>query len=78
LFSLQALRVIVPMSSILGAPEWTSGGVIPQFSEESAITNSIDRKTINPEQSGGRPFFLGMRTSIMDVFRWCAPGLNAR
>ncbi len=45
--------------------------------QENARTNPIDRKTIHPEQCGGRPCIRGMRIRVIDVLDLLAAGLNA-
>jgi uncharacterized protein (DUF433 family) len=45
--------------------------------QESAMTNSIERITISPDQCGGRPCIRGMRIRVIDILDLFASGLNA-
>jgi uncharacterized protein (DUF433 family) len=51
-------------------------GDLPQL-QESSMTNSIERITINPDQCGGRPCIRGMRIRVIDILDLFASGLNA-
>jgi uncharacterized protein (DUF433 family) len=44
---------------------------------EKAMTDLLDRITINPEQCGGRPCIRGMRIRVANVLDLFAAGLNA-
>jgi uncharacterized protein (DUF433 family) len=45
--------------------------------QESTMTNSIERITINPDQCGGRPCIRGMRIRVIDILDLFAAGLTA-
>lgn len=42
-----------------------------------AMSELLDRITINPEQCGGRPCIRGMRIRVVDILDLYAAGLNA-
>lgn len=43
----------------------------------SAMTELLERITVNPEQCGGRPCIRGMRIRVVDVLDLLAAGLSA-
>ena len=45
--------------------------------QESAMANSIERITVNPDQCAGRPCIRGMRIRVIDILDLFAAGLNA-
>jgi uncharacterized protein (DUF433 family) len=45
--------------------------------EGNAMSDLMDRITINPEQCGGRPCIRGMRIRVIDVLDLFAAGLTA-
>ena len=67
-FSAQDCLVVAIMILILEAPSRL---------QESTMTNSIERITINPDQCGGRPCIRGMRIRVIDILDLFAAGLNA-
>jgi uncharacterized protein (DUF433 family) len=44
---------------------------------EKAMSNLLDRITLNPEQCGGRPCIRGMRIRVIDVLDLFAAGLSS-
>jgi uncharacterized protein (DUF433 family) len=44
---------------------------------EQAMSNLLERITVNPEQCGGRPCIRGMRIRVTDVLDLFATGLSA-